>query len=144
MSGIIHLIFTLSPCSGIVISGYSKTSTEKSFINNLAKAIKPYKNFKKMYKVDTRELGGKKELSWFKKINLIYLLRIWFWVEIEICKDSLLCYNIWQNHQGQGSQVCGHVVSYWRNNGTPHWVFNYQWSGDCLFCNQDHPQSTQR
>ena len=50
----------LSPCSGIVISGYSKTLTDKSLIKNLANAIIPYTKFKKMYKVDTTgEFKGK-------------------------------------------------------------------------------------
>ena len=48
-----------SPCSGVVISGYSKTSTEKSLITHLAKAIIPYKKFKKMYKVGSTEFRGK-------------------------------------------------------------------------------------
>ena len=45
----------------MVISGYSKTLTDKSLIKNLAKAIIPYKKFKKMYKVDTttEEFKGK-------------------------------------------------------------------------------------
>ena len=55
---------------------------------------------------------------------------VWYVVESEICEDLLLCNNLWQNHQGQGSQVCGHVVSYWRNYGSTHWVLHHQWSGD--------------
>ena len=52
--------FLFSPCSGTVISGYSKTLTDKSLITNLAKAIKPYRKFKKMYKVDaTGDFKGK-------------------------------------------------------------------------------------
>ena len=43
----------LSPCSGLVVSGFSKRDppdiTEKGF---LAKAIDSYKKFKKMYVVD--------------------------------------------------------------------------------------------
>ena len=42
------------------------------------------------------------------------------------------------NHQGQSSQVCRHVVSYWRNHGTPHWVLHYQCCGDCIFWNEDY------
>ena len=41
------------PCSGIVISGYSKTLSDKSLITHLAKAIIPYEKFRKMYKVDS-------------------------------------------------------------------------------------------
>ena len=77
------------------------------------------------------------------RINTILLSRIWFWFEPQICKDLLLCNNLWQNHQGQGSKVCGHVVSYWRHNGTPNWVLHHQWNGDCLLWNQDHPQNAQ-
>ena len=55
--------FVFSPCSGIVISGYSKTLTDKSLLAHLTKAIIPYKKFKKMYKVDTTgEFRGKQEL----------------------------------------------------------------------------------
>ena len=42
-----------SPCSGLVVSGYSKTEFAKSMYTNIAQVIKPYKKFKRMYKVDT-------------------------------------------------------------------------------------------
>ena len=45
--------FLFSPCSGTVISGYSKTLTDKLLMTHLAKDIIPYQKFKKMYKVDT-------------------------------------------------------------------------------------------
>ena len=48
-----HFIFLFSPCSGIIVSGYSKTSTDKSLITHLAKDIIAYQKFKQMYKVDT-------------------------------------------------------------------------------------------
>ena len=44
----------LSPCSGLVVSGYSRRSTlpDMSWNKNLQGAIFQYKNFKKMYIVD--------------------------------------------------------------------------------------------
>ena len=49
-------IFILySPCSGLVVSGYSKTQIDKSLNTYLAEVIEPYKNFKKMYIVDTTQ-----------------------------------------------------------------------------------------
>ena len=52
-----------SPCSGLVISGYSKRIAEKWLNTDLAKAMIPYKKFKKMYTVDksTPKFKGKKE-----------------------------------------------------------------------------------
>ena len=55
--------FLFSPCFGIVVSGYSKTLSDKSLMKDLTNIINPYKKFKKMYKVDTTgEFGGKQEL----------------------------------------------------------------------------------
>ena len=52
--------FLKSPCVGLVISGYSKTLPDESWVTYLAKAINPYKKFKKMYTVDTTgEFQGK-------------------------------------------------------------------------------------
>ena len=49
----------ISPCSGLVVSGYSKSLPNKSWKTYLTKAIDPYKNFKKMYIVDkTGEFKG--------------------------------------------------------------------------------------
>ena len=49
-----------SPCSGLVVSGYSKTLPDSSWKTYLAKTINPYKKFKKMYTVDTTgEFKGK-------------------------------------------------------------------------------------
>ena len=47
--------FLFSACSGIVVSGYSKTLTDKSLLTHLAKDIDQYKKYKKMYKVDATE-----------------------------------------------------------------------------------------
>ena len=79
----------------------------------------------------------------FKFLMQIFL-SIWFWIEVKICEDLLLFNKLWQNYQGQGSQVCGHVVSNWRNHGTPHWVLHHQWSRDYVLCNQNNPQNNQR
>ena len=43
--------FLFSPCSGLVVSGYSKTETDKSLNLFLAKVKKPYEKFKKMYTI---------------------------------------------------------------------------------------------
>ncbi len=40
-----------SPCSGLVVSGYSKTEMDKSLNLFLAKVNKSYKNFKKMFTI---------------------------------------------------------------------------------------------
>ena len=46
-------IQAFSPCSGLVISGYSKGRLEDpSWHNYLTKAVDQYKKFKKMYNVD--------------------------------------------------------------------------------------------
>ena len=54
------------PCSGLVVSGYSRRSTlpDMSWNKNLQKAISQYKNFKKMYIVDkySAEYKGNKIL----------------------------------------------------------------------------------
>ena len=49
---------SFSPCSGLVVSGYSKSHEhDEPYIAN---ALKPYKEFKKMYFVDTtNEFKGK-------------------------------------------------------------------------------------
>ena len=65
------IFFPYSPCSGLVISGYSKTLTDKLLIKHLAKDIVPYKKFKKMYKVDTtdrQQRGLKKKCNWYSKL----------------------------------------------------------------------------
>ena len=51
-----NIFFILRPCSGTVISGYSKTIKDNSLKSHLTKAIIPYKKFKKNYKVDTTGL----------------------------------------------------------------------------------------
>ena len=48
-----NYLFLFSPCSGVVVSGFSKTPTDKTLNTNIAEVIEPYKNFKRMYKVDT-------------------------------------------------------------------------------------------
>ena len=44
--------FIFSPCSGLVVSGYSKTQTYESFNTSIAPALEPYKKYKKMFIVD--------------------------------------------------------------------------------------------
>ena len=57
-------VYFFSPCSGLVISGYSKKMfskdlKDKSLKTKLGKAIIPYKKFKKMYKIDnSRKFEG--------------------------------------------------------------------------------------
>ena len=59
----VYFFLLFSPCSGLVVSGYSKTQTDKSLITNIAQAIEPYEKFKKMYIVDTTgEFEGNGEL----------------------------------------------------------------------------------
>ena len=59
--------FYFSPCSGVVISGYSKIMYDKTLKDNSLKtqlggAIIPYKKFKNMYTIDnTGEFEGKQE-----------------------------------------------------------------------------------
>ena len=134
-----------SPCSGLVVSGYSHSGYDKSLDKlktYLDKSIGQYKIYKKMYIVDnsTDLYEGKSKMNTFFTIfimlNNSFFTRLWFWTQTEICEDLLLCYNIWQNYQGQSSKVCGHALSYWRNHGTSHWVLHYQWSGDCLLWRQ--------
>ena len=47
----IHITF-FSPCSGLIVTSYSKFSPDKSFETYLSKAIEQYKMFKKMFVVD--------------------------------------------------------------------------------------------
>ena len=70
-----HFLFTFfSPCSGLVISGYAKTLPDKSWNTDLSKAIKPYKNFKKMYSVDkTGDFEGTQEI-FHKFVFYLHLL----------------------------------------------------------------------
>ena len=44
--------FLFSSCSGLVVSGYSKTQIDQSLKTNMAHYIEPYKKFKMMYTVD--------------------------------------------------------------------------------------------
>ena len=45
-------IFIFSPCSGLVVSGYSKTEIDSKLLTKvLAEVSKPYKKFKKMYSI---------------------------------------------------------------------------------------------
>ena len=54
--------YYFSPCSGMVISGYSKRITDDWLKTYFDKAIIPYKKFKKMYKVDkVGQFAGKTE-----------------------------------------------------------------------------------
>ena len=49
-----------SPCSGLVVSGYSKTKIDKSLKKKMSYYIDSYKKFKLMYTVDTTgEFKGK-------------------------------------------------------------------------------------
>ena len=50
---ITSIFFLPSPCSGLVVSGYSKTPTDILINKNIAEVIEPYKKFKRMFKVDT-------------------------------------------------------------------------------------------
>ena len=64
----------------------------------------------------------------------IIIFRFWMGKQAEICEDLFWHPHIWQNHQGQGSKVCGHVVSNRWHHGSAHRIFHHQWSGDYLFC----------
>ena len=126
--------FHLSPCSGLVVSGYSKHQSEKSSKSD--QTTNQYRKFKKIK-------NGKVKSFFYCVIYSYWTRLLRFWIPTEICEDLLLCHNIWQNHQGQVSQVCGHVVSYRRNHGASHWFFDHQWCGDCLFWNQNHLTNTE-
>ena len=57
-------IYFNSPCSGLVVSGYSKTQTDKSLETNMAPFLDPYKRFKKMFMVDiTGDFKGKWQIK---------------------------------------------------------------------------------
>ena len=45
-------LFVFSLCSGLVVSGYSKTQTDESFNTFIGPALDPYRKYKKMYIVD--------------------------------------------------------------------------------------------
>ena len=51
-----HPIFTdnfhFSPCSGLVVSSYSKNQPDKSLITQYSQSIDMYKKYKQMYVVD--------------------------------------------------------------------------------------------
>ena len=128
------------PCSGLVVSGYSKREKPSSF-ETLIPALYQYKNFKKMYTVDeSGEFKGWSKQEFFLS-NLILMCwsRFRFQIEAAICKDLLLFDNFWPNWKGQSSKICGSVVSYWRHHGTLNWVLPHQWSRDSLLCYQEYP-----
>ena len=60
----------------------------------------------------------------------------------EVCEDIFRHPNNKQDHQGQSSKVCGHVVSDWRHHGTAHWVLHHQRSGDSLLCHKSCLEET--
>ena len=55
------LIITLSPCSGLIVTSYSRYLPDKSFETYLSKELEQYKEFKKFSIVDdkTKEFDGK-------------------------------------------------------------------------------------
>ena len=70
---IISWIF--SPCSGLVVSGYSKSQTVNSLNTLSIEVIDSYKNFKKMYIVDASgEFKGKHEfiIFYLNFLTIIY------------------------------------------------------------------------
>ena len=87
-----------SPCSGLVVSGYSKTEIDKTLNFFLAKVSKSYEKFKKMYTIDNdpyKEFIGNIFLNIKTFINgLSFLLRLQFQNEAEICENLLLCNHI--------------------------------------------------
>ena len=54
-------MITSSPCSGLIITSYSRYSPDKSFETYLSKALEQYRIFKRIYNVDdkTKEFDGK-------------------------------------------------------------------------------------
>ena len=54
----LSIFFILSPCSGTIISGYSKTLIDNSLKTHLGKALIPYKKFKKIHMVEPGLLKG--------------------------------------------------------------------------------------
>ena len=52
--------------------------------------------------------------------------------QFEVCENLLWHTNFRQNHQGQSSKVCGHVVSNRMHHGTSHRIFHHQQSGDLV------------
>ena len=51
--GLSLMIPFFSPCSGLVVSGYSQQKTVEIFDKSFSLAINPYKQFKNMYIVDS-------------------------------------------------------------------------------------------
>ena len=46
------ILFIFSPCSGLIVTSFTKYAPDDSFETNMLKAIEQYKSFKKMYIVD--------------------------------------------------------------------------------------------
>ena len=55
---ILSIFFISSPCSGTIISGYSKTLIDNSLKTHLGKALIPYKKFKIIHMVEPGLLKG--------------------------------------------------------------------------------------
>ena len=68
-----------SPCSGLVVSGYSKTHEHKQEHSYITNALEPYKRFKKMYYVDTTDE--------FKGINIKHIQAYLFLFQFSPSQD---------------------------------------------------------
>merc|ERR1711860_404923 len=66
--------FCLRPCSGLVVSGYSKRQIDKSLGTLMPATVHQYKKFKKMYTVD--EIGDFKDYDSELKLRFV---RIYFY-----------------------------------------------------------------
>ena len=121
-----------------MVTGYTKFDFHEDSHWDIKKTINAYNNYKKRFKFLSLIKGILNSNIYISYHFLFTFHRLWMEEQIEICKDLLWHSNIWHNHEGQSSKVCGHVVSNWRNHGTPHWVLHHQWSGDSLFYRENN------
>ena len=125
-------------CSGLILTSFSKIDFNKNLDTLIPHEIETYNK----YKILTTYPTGLKGQAWLlilplKHFAFFYVFRFWMEKQAESCENLFWHPNIWQNHQGQSSKVCGYVISNWWHHGTSHWILYHQWSGNYLLCSQN-------
>ena len=140
----------IQPCSGLILTSYfkstSKNELEQLLPTHVVNAYRKYTNWEpfpsgikgNLSRIDSVFKTAKKWNFVIQLLTLTCNIRLWVEKQAEICEDLFWHPHIWQNHKGQSSKICGHVVSNWRYHGTPHWILHHQWSRDYLLCCQNH------
>ena len=135
----IHENKCLVQCSGLLVSGFTKSKGNENFKDLFPVEFQKYNKYKYAFALRSAFKGRYySQLCMYLYICMLILFKsLWMGEQVEICEDLFWHSNVWQNFERQFCQVCRHVVSYWRNNGTIDWILHYKCSGNNLLCCQD-------